>query len=146
MSVETLIRFVHLLAAAYWLGGLVMLALVVVVGTRLLDRDAFRALLVPLARSFAWGALVAWLLLAATGYLLASRRLSGVEALSGTSYGRRLTLKLVLVVMTLAATALHVLLGRSTSRRLLIVSRSMAMVAFLLTVGVFYAAARLVSG
>ena len=93
MSVETLIRFVHLLAAAYWLGGLLMLALVAVVGTRVLDRDSFRALLVALARSFALGALVAWVLLAVTGYLLASRRLSGVEALSTTSYGRRLTLR-----------------------------------------------------
>ena len=146
MSLETPIRFVHLLAAAYWLGGLIMLAMVVVVGIRVLDREAFRAFLVPLARSFAWGALVAWLLLAATGYLLASRRLSGVEALSSTPYGRRLTPKLLLVVMTLAATALHVLLGRSTSRRSLIVSRSVAVLAFLLTAGVFFVAAGLVSG
>jgi hypothetical protein len=48
--------------------------------------------------------------------------------------------------MTLAATALHVLLGRSTSRRSLIVSRSVAVLAFLLTAGVFFVAAGLVSG
>ena len=143
---ETLIRFVHLMAAAYWLGGLVMLALVVVVGIRVLEREALRTLLVPLARTFALGALVAGLLLAGTGYLLASRRLFGLEALSSTAYGRRLALKLLLVVLTLAATALHVALGRSASRRMLIVSRSMAVVAFLLTVGVFYVAAGLVSG
>ena len=39
-----MIRFIHLLAAAYWFGGLVMLAMVVVIGMRVLDRDAFRAL------------------------------------------------------------------------------------------------------
>jgi copper transport protein len=140
------IRFIHLLAAAYWFGGLVMLAMVVVVGMRVLDRDAFRALLVPLARWFAWGAVVAWLLLAITGYLLASQRLSGVEALSTTSYGRRLALKLVLVVLTVAATVLHTLLGRSKSPRLLVISRGMALVAFIATAGIFYAASRLVAG
>jgi putative copper export protein len=141
-----MVRFVHLMSAAYWLGGLVMLAMVVVVGIRVLEREALRTLLVPLARTFSWGAVVAGLLLAGTGYLLASRRLSGVEALSSTSYGRRLALKLLLVVLTLAATALHVALGRSTSRHLLIASRSLAVVAFLLTAGVFYVAAQLVSG
>jgi len=140
------IRFIHLLAAAYWFGGLVMLAMVVVVGTRVLDRDAFRALLVPLARWFAWGAFVAGLLLGITGYLLASRRLSGVEALSTTSYGRRLSLKLLLVVLTVAATALHILLGRSKSPRLLVISRGMAVLAFIATAGIFYAASQLVAG
>ncbi len=141
-----MIRFIHLLAAAYWFGGLIMLAMVVVVGMRVLDRDDFRALLVPLARWFAWGAVVAWLLLGITGYLLASRRLSGLEALSTTSYGRRLALKLLLVVVTVAATALHILVGRSKSPRLLVMSRSMAVVAFIATAGIFYAASRLVAG
>jgi len=140
------IRFIHLLAAAYWFGGLVMLAMVVVVGLRVLDRAAFRALLVPLARWFAWGAFVAGLLLGITGYLLASRRLSGVEALYTTSYGRRLSLKLVLVVLTVTATALHTLLGRSKSPRLLVISRGMAVVAFIATAGIFYAASRLAAG
>jgi copper transport protein len=141
-----LIRFIHLMAAAYWFGGLVMLAMVVVVGMRVLDRDAFRALLLPLARWFTWGSVVAWLLLGITGYFLASRRLSGVEALSTTSYGRRLSLKLLLVVLTVAATALHIFLGRSKSLRLLVISRGMAVVAFIATAGIFYAASRLVVG
>ena len=143
---EAPVRFLHLLAAAYWLGGLVMLALVVVVVRRVLDRDRFRAVLVPLARAFAWGSVVAWLLLGVTGYILASHRLSGLEALSGSDYGRRLSLKLVLVTLTLVAVGLHVILGRSASRGLLAVSRAMAVAAFALTAGVFYAAARLVSG
>jgi putative copper export protein len=71
-----------------------MLALVVAVGVRVLDGDQLRALLVPVARSFAWGAAGAWLVLLLSGILLASRRLSSFDALSTTAYGRRLALKL----------------------------------------------------
>jgi putative copper export protein len=110
-----------------------MLALVVAVEVRVLDGNQLRALLVPLARSFVWGAAGAWPVLLLSGYLLASRRLSSFDALSTTAYGRRLALKLVLIVLTLSATLMHVVLGRSRSRRALVVSRAMARVAFLLT-------------
>ena len=110
-----------------------MLALVVAVEVRVLDGNQLRALLVPLARSFVWGAAGAWPVLLLSGYLLASRRLSSFDALSSTAYGRRLALKLVLIVLTLSATLMHVVLGRSRSRRALVVSRAMARVAFLLT-------------
>jgi putative copper export protein len=110
-----------------------MLALVVAVEVRVLDGNQLRALLVPLARSFVWGAAGAWPVLLLSGYLLASRRLSSFDALSSTAYGRRLALKLVLIVLTLSATLVHVVLGRSRSRRALVVSRAMARVAFLLT-------------
>jgi putative copper export protein len=110
-----------------------MLALVVAVEVRVLDGNQLRALLVPLARSFVWGAAGAWPVLLLSGYLLASRRLSSFDALSTTAYGRRLALKLVLIVLTLSATLVHVVLGRSRSRRALVVSRAMARVAFLLT-------------
>jgi putative copper export protein len=144
--VDTLVRFIHLLAAAYWLGGLIMLASVVVVGLRVLDRDQFRALLIPLARLFAWGALVAWLILLLSGYLLASRRISSLDALSTTPYGRQLEVKLFLVALTIVATAVHVVLGRSRSRAALTISRAMAVLAFVFTASVFFAAARLASG
>jgi len=111
-----------------------------------LDGNQLRALLVPLARSFVWGAAGAWPVLLLSGYLLASRRLSSFDALSSTAYGRRLALKLVLIVLTLSATLMHVVLGRSRSRRALVVSRAMARVAFLLTAPSSSAAARLVSG
>ena len=143
---EAPIRFIHLVAAAYWLGGLVLLAAVVVVGLRTLPRDTFRSLLVPVARAFAWGSAVAWLLLGVTGYLMASRRLASLDALASTPYGRRLSLKLVLVAVTLVAAALHVVLGRASSPRLVMLSRTMAVAAFLLTLGVFYTAARLAAG
>lgn len=110
-----------------------MLALVVAVEVRVLDGNQLRALLVPLARSFVWGAAGAWPVLLLSGYLLASRRLSSFDALSTTAYGRRLALKLVLIVLTLSATLVRVVLGRSRSRRAHVVSRAMARVAFLLT-------------
>lgn len=123
-----------------------MLALVVGVGVRVVEREQLRALLVPLARAFAWGAAVAGVILLISGYLLASRRLLSLDALTSTAYGRRLALKLVLVALTLATTLLHVLLGHSRSSQVLLVSRAMAGLAFLFTVAVFFAAARLVSG
>jgi hypothetical protein len=53
---------------------------------------------------------------------------------------------LVLVVLTLAATALHILLARSKSAPLLLISRGMALVAFIATAGIFYVALGLVAG
>jgi hypothetical protein len=66
--------------------------------------------------------------------------------LSTTLYGQRLAVKVVLVGLTLAVTVAHVVLGRLRSRPALTISRVMAGLAFLLTVAVFFAAARLVSG
>ncbi len=63
-----LIRWLHLLAMAFFVGGQMMLATVVVpIGRRSTDRESLRAI----ARRFGYGTLIALLVLVATGTAMA---------------------------------------------------------------------------
>jgi uncharacterized membrane protein len=63
------IRFLHLLAMAFFVGGQLFLAVAVVPALRAdADRDRIRAI----ARRFGWGTLAAIAVLVATGILMAS--------------------------------------------------------------------------
>jgi uncharacterized membrane protein len=64
----TLIRWLHLLSMAFFVGGQLMLAAVVVPAVRATNRDAIRAV----ARRFGAGSIVAILVLVITGSLMAS--------------------------------------------------------------------------
>jgi uncharacterized membrane protein len=64
----TLIRWLHLLSMAFFVGGQLMLAAVVVPAVRATNRDAIRAV----ARRFGVGSIVAILVLVVTGSLMAS--------------------------------------------------------------------------
>jgi uncharacterized membrane protein len=66
--VWTLIRWLHLLSMAFFVGGQLMLAAVVVPAVRATNRDAIRAV----ARRFGVGSIVAILVLVVTGSLMAS--------------------------------------------------------------------------
>lgn len=68
MSTWTLIRWLHLLSMAFFVGGQLMLAAVVVPAVRATNRDAIRAV----ARRFGVGSIVAILVLVVTGSLMAS--------------------------------------------------------------------------
>ena len=68
MFVWTLIRWLHLLSMAFFVGGQLMLAAVVVPVLRGSDREAVRAV----ARRFGVGSLVAILVLVVTGSLMAT--------------------------------------------------------------------------
>jgi uncharacterized membrane protein len=61
------VRWLHLMAMAYFVGGQLMLAAVVVPVLRGGDREALRAA----ARRFGWGSLIALAVLAATGTAMA---------------------------------------------------------------------------
>jgi uncharacterized membrane protein len=63
-----IVRWLHLLAMAFFVGGQMMLAAVVVpVGRRLTDRESLRLI----ARRFGYGTLIALLVLIATGTAMA---------------------------------------------------------------------------
>jgi uncharacterized membrane protein len=63
-----ILRWLHLLAMAFFVGGQMMLAAVVVpVGRRLTDRESLRLI----ARRFGYGTLIALLVLIATGTAMA---------------------------------------------------------------------------
>ena len=64
----TLVRYAHLLAMAFFVGGQLLVVVAVVPSLRA-DRDRLRAV----ARRFGWGTLVAIAVLLATGIPLASR-------------------------------------------------------------------------
>jgi uncharacterized membrane protein len=68
MDVWLAVRYLHLLALAFFVGGQLMLAAVVVPVTRDGARDVLRAM----ARRFAWGSVVAIAVLVATGSAMAS--------------------------------------------------------------------------
>nr|WP_107905096.1 copper resistance protein CopC [Streptomyces chartreusis] len=86
----------HLLATAVWLGGLTALLVTL-----------YRARLTPAAVTrFSRVAFVSVTVLVGTGVYQSWRGLGSWDALTGTTYGRLLTLKLAAVVLLLAAAAL----------------------------------------
>ena len=68
MDLWLLVRYLHLLALAFFVGGQLVLAVAVVPVTRRDSRDVLRAI----ARRFAWGSVVAILVLVATGSAMAA--------------------------------------------------------------------------
>jgi putative copper export protein len=119
----------HLVAAATWLGGLLMLGVGVLVVFRTLPREQARPLVARLGRAFAVVAAVAWVIVGASGLALAASR----------GWSQLLVGKTVLAVLIVLASAAHVVTGRRTDSRPLIVT-SRALAAFILagTVAVFY--------
>jgi hypothetical protein len=107
----------HLAGAALWLGGLVTLALAVLVALRTLPADLFRAFVRRAGWAFAGLSALAWLLIAVPGLVLAGQL--GWPAL--------IRAKAVLGGAVLVASVLHVLSGRRTGSRLLVTtSRALA--------------------
>ena len=126
---EVTLDFVHLLGAAVWLGGLVTLAVVVLVAYRGLDRQAFRVLVRRAGWAFAALSVAAWLLLAASGLTLAVRH--GWPALA--------IVKTVLGAVVLLAAAAHVFTGRRRdSKPLVMLSRTLSVLIFAATLALFW--------
>jgi copper transport protein len=88
---------VHLAAAAFWVGGGLQLALVTPLVLRSLDPAALRMRYAELVRRYSPLAMVALLLLSATGIVQALTELSSFSQLWTTGYGRTLFVKSVLL-------------------------------------------------
>ena len=91
----------HLLGTGLWLGGLLPLALLLWLASRDAGADA-RPYAVLAARRFSHVALIAMLVLVASGVLNALAQVESVAALMGTTHGRLLLAKLVVLVPILA--------------------------------------------
>lgn len=87
---------VHLVAAGLWLGALFPLALLLRAASREAGADA-RPYAVLAVRRFSTAALVAMLLIVASGLWNAWMEVSGIPALVGTRYGRLLLVKIALL-------------------------------------------------
>jgi hypothetical protein len=121
--------WLHLVGAALWLGGLVTLAMAVLVGVRTLPREAFRRFVRQAGWGFAGLSALAWLLIGSSGLLLAGQM----------GWPRLVVVKTALAGGLLAATALHVLTGRLTgSRSAVLTSRVLALLVFAGTLAVFW--------
>jgi len=142
---DTIWRFLHLAAAAYWLGGLIVLAIVAVAARRSLPREDFGLVMRRAGRAFAIGAVIAGVLLAASGIALAHERLSSWRALTTTSWGRTVSLKTSLAVLAVILGIGHSWAGSRTARIAITISRILSPVILLITLVIFYLAARLAS-
>jgi copper transport protein len=118
-----LLDWVHLVAAAVWVGGLVQLALAVPGAQRRLDERRRAQTLAQIIPRFSLAAGLAVLVLTLTGLVQAAWLAGAIEALWSTTYGLALALKLALLLPTLALAAFH-LLHVSPQLRTLVRQRS----------------------
>jgi copper transport protein len=114
---DTTIRSLHLIAAAVWAGGMVMLALAVGAARRTVAETERVALFRALGRRFAIAGGIAMVVLIATGTDMATDRLAAWADLTDTDYGERLLAKLALVAVVIVLTLYHSLVqGPALSR------------------------------
>nr|WP_235920727.1 copper resistance protein CopC [Natronorubrum halalkaliphilum] len=113
----TIVDFVHIIGAGLWVGGLAVLAFVVVPTVRNAHPDDRPVLLANVIRRFSILALVGVTFVVATGFVLASWHVPTASGLTDTFYGLVLAAKLLLVAAALALGGLtrYVLLGRLES-------------------------------
>ncbi|ELY40044.1 copper resistance CopC/CopD family protein [Natronorubrum tibetense] len=112
-----IVDFVHIVGAGLWVGGLAVLAFVVVPTVRNAHPDDRPVLLAATIRRFSILALVGVTFVVGTGFVLASWHVPTASGLTDTVYGLVLAAKLILVVAGLALGGLtrYVLLGRLES-------------------------------
>lgn len=107
-----LIDFLHLTAASLWIGGMIYISIVYLpILKRYPVPSTTRSLLTVLPR-YSPLAFIGVGIMAITGPLNATTRLSGLDQLFSTIYGRALIVKVLLVGALLITSALHVLLLR----------------------------------
>jgi putative copper export protein len=114
---DTFVRSLHLIGAAVWAGGMVMLALAVGAVRRTVPEEERIALFRALGRRFLLAGGLAMAALIATGTDMANDRLAAWSDLTDTDYGERLLAKLGVVALVIGLTLFHSLVqGPALSR------------------------------
>jgi putative copper export protein len=114
---DTFVRSLHLIGAAVWAGGMVMLALAVGAARRTVPEEERIALFRALGRRFLLAGGLAMAALIATGTDMANDRLAAWSDLTDTDYGERLLAKLGVVALVIGLTLFHSLVqGPALSR------------------------------
>jgi copper transport protein len=112
-----LMDWLHLLAAALWVGGMMYIATTYLpVLTRKPVAERAKSL-ITLLPYFSPLALTGIVIMAATGPFSAAIRLSSWDQFLTTAYGRVLTVKILLVIALMVTSAIHVLLIRPRLRK-----------------------------
>ena len=104
---DTIVRSLHLIGAAVWTGGMVMLALAVGAARRTVSAPERIQLFRALGRRFLLAGGIAMLVLIATGTDMAADRLGAWSDLTDTDYGERLLAKLGVVATVIGLTLFH---------------------------------------
>ena len=115
---DLVVRSLHLIGAAVWVGGMVMLGLAVGAARRTVAESERVALFRSLGRRFLVAGGIAMLVLIATGSDMAADRLGAWSDLTDTDYGERLLAKLVVVAAVIALTLFHSLVQGPALTRL----------------------------
>jgi len=115
---DLLIRSLHLIGAAVWVGGMVMLGLAVGAARRTVADSERVALFRALGRRFLVAGGIAMAVLIATGTDMAADRLGAWSDLTDTDYGERLLAKLAVVAGVIALTLFHSLVQGPALTRL----------------------------
>ena len=115
---DLLVRSLHLIGAAVWVGGMVMLGLAVGAARRTVADSERVALFRALGRRFLVAGGIAMAVLIATGTDMAADRLGAWSDLTDTDYGERLLAKLVVVAGVIALTLFHSLVQGPALTRL----------------------------
>ncbi len=136
-------RLIHLVAAAYWLGGLIMLAVIAVVARGSLEDAAFRSLMARAGRAFLVGSLLAGAAIALSGVAMAATHLHSLGELRTTDWGRTLETKTSLAILLVVLAGLHSFAGSRASRTWVVASRVLSPLILVATLAVFYLAVRL---
>lgn len=113
--------YAHLLAAGIWIGGLGVLAFVLLPGVRSLipDGRSHRQVLMIAIPRFSLLGIVAWLVLGITGFYAGWLQVGNLHALTTTPYGKALLVKLALLVVVLAIAAVNLLvISRHLQKRI----------------------------
>lgn len=111
-----LVTWVHLIAAALWVGGGLFLGAVLAPVLKQTSMTAGEriALMVKVGRRFNLIAVPALIILILTGLYKSHHILGSPDLLYGTSYGGFLIIKMILVAAVIAAFAVHVWIIRGT--------------------------------
>jgi copper transport protein len=114
--------WLHVVAAALWMGGLLGFTLVLSGPMRALTAKQRTELRLRAVQRFSRVATAAVMVLAATGLYAALLHVPSLSALVGTPYGRALVIKLALVAFVLALGGANLMLrGREPFERLVVV-------------------------
>ena len=135
MTWWTIVRFLHVLTAALWVGGQLALSVAILPpARRLLAAEQRRTVLREVGRRF--GIFTGAFLLPVqiiTGIAIAWHKGVTWESLAEPGYGRMLAIKLALLVIALACSALH---GVADGRGLAGFARAMAITSLVASVGI----------
>lgn len=108
MAAMAVVRFLHLLGVAVWLGGMIFLGAVAVPAARAAGGpEASRALIRRVARKFGLLGGAAWVVIFVTGFGLMSHRNIKMSQITETAYGQKILTKLILLLVVGVIVLVH---------------------------------------